>query len=156
MNPYLSEPMRELLSAIVETLDELPAPAPNPADEIAHRILVENRIATVTGSLKDVLAGDASCGLLWEAGFIRERAASVDQITYKTREQYIAEHEAACPEEACSTPADAACGHQIRYGKTGCARKRGHIGPHRDTAAAEPHSLRWFSHEGTAAGGDPA
>lgn len=46
---------------------------------------------------------------------------------------------------------DAACGNRIKYGKNVCARERGHIGPHRDTATSEAWSFRWFDDEGTPA-----
>lgn len=97
---HISEPVRDLLLAIVETLDELPEPAPNLSDEIAHRILVENRVASVTGSLKDILDGSAPLGIAWEAEFIRRRAAEVDTVTYLTRDQALAEYRQAV-EHSC-------------------------------------------------------
>ncbi|MGW2027708.1 hypothetical protein [Streptomyces decoyicus] len=53
--------------------------------------------------------------------------------------------------ERTENDVDGACGNRIKYGKNVCARERGHIGPHRDTAKSEAHSFRWFDSEGTPA-----
>ena len=90
----IPEPVRELLAAIADTLD-VPAPAPTPHDQALHALLLENRVQSVQTALRDVLAGHAALGLTLEAEYLRHRAARLDQVAYRTREQHLAVHERA-------------------------------------------------------------
>lgn len=90
MSPDLPAPVRDLLAAIGEALD-VPSPSLDRDAEIAHRRLVDDRILYVRASIRDLLAGDHTLGIEWEANYLRRKAAE-RPATYRTSAQALKEH----------------------------------------------------------------
>ncbi|MFM9595733.1 hypothetical protein ACKI1J_24265 [Streptomyces scabiei] len=86
-------PVRELLAAIVETLD-LPVPAPEAAAAAVHQGILDDRVQYVRLAIDAILTGTAHEGIEWEAQFLRTQAAKRPPA-YRTRAQFDDDRRAA-------------------------------------------------------------
>lgn len=76
------ESVRGFLAALSEALD-LPTPDIGSADRVTYSRQLEDRAMFVRGAIEDVLSGNATLGLDWEAAHLR-RAVAKRPPAYRT------------------------------------------------------------------------